>query len=247
MFNVDAVYGIYPKDPCIVVSADDKYVMQHGPSFVYSAAKHGHNVHINVINPTKEVCTLLLSLQKDIKTKLTYTFMHFRALQAVEWDNVRAFFASSRFIIAMLLLQEGLPSCLISDIDSVVVQPIPTPDTVIGIYTRPEESDPRMKVAAGIMYVEGADGLQFLQHLIEKITEIGFVWFVDQVAIKETMDQKKWPWMPLDRKYMDWAFETKDCYIWTGKGDRKHNNQTYIEFKNSENKLSTLHERVWNV
>ena len=62
----------------------------------------------------------------------------------------------------------------------------------------------------------------------------GLRWFVDQVALYEQYIEEGWDkrsdFIDFGANVMDWQF-LPDSYIWTGKGDRKYNNTTYVNKK----------------
>jgi hypothetical protein len=55
-------------------------------------------------------------------------------------------------------------------------------------------------------------------------------WFLDQVAIAETADMMDDPPYAFGADILDWEFKP-GTVIWTGKGDRKYSNQTYLAKK----------------
>ena len=104
-----------------------------------------------------------------------------------------------------------------------------------------------MKVAAGIVYISNDMGYSFVNDVAKQIlSTTRYFWFKDQIILNEMRKKYKTYIEPLDHQYMDWQFETKDAYIATGKGDRKYNNKTYLEWKKEANLLPYIKERFWS-
>lgn len=134
------------------------------------------------------------------------------------------------------LLVDGCDYLLFLDADSIIrkdlarlIEMIDESDIVIHKRDRPEEF---MRVAAGAIGVKRSAGsIKFFERLIERIDELGNrTFFSDQLAFyrtaMETDGDIKISHLPIE--YIDWEF-SPDSYIWTGKGQRKFENQSYCE------------------
>ncbi len=232
--------------PWIIISCDDKYFQVHGPSFIYSAAKNGLNIHVNVINPSNNSYSKFVLMRSDIKTKLSFSRIICKIDESQPWDKIRAFYASSRFMVVSELMRSGLKSCFISDVDSVIMNPLPIPNGDIGLYIRPYEPEER-RIAAGLVWISGEVGRKFMDNVSSILQNNEMFWFIDQLALSKVSNMPEYSSsiVPLDGKYMDWDFDSSETYIWTGKGDRKYNNLTYVAAKNENNLLIGVTERFW--
>ena len=64
-------YGDYPTGDVLFASCDSKYFLDHGPAFMMSALKYKQNLHLHVVNPSKEAQDLR---NKAVKfNNLTFT------------------------------------------------------------------------------------------------------------------------------------------------------------------------------
>lgn len=246
------INGSYPYEngkTWILISCDVTYFEEHAPAFIYSAAKNNHNVHVNVVNANEKSYSLYTLIQNDIR-KLYGTALSFTKstsyLNDMNVEEKRSFYAASRFLVMPdIMMNSNVRQFFISDTDSIILHNLPIPSKDIGLFVRPNEPD-EMKVAAGIVYISNDMGYSFINDVAKKIlSTTRYFWFKDQIILNEMRKKYKTYIEPLDHQYMDWQFETKDVYIWTGKGDRKYNNQTYVDFKKSNNLLPSIKERFW--
>ncbi len=133
------------------------------------------------------------------------------------------------------LLREGTKRVLFLDADSIIRRDlgplcalIDSSDVVI--HKRPHEQD-YMGVAGGVIGVRPSPGgIEFFERAVARIDAIGNSdFFSDQLAFTQTIaelgDRVRIAHLP--KAYIDWEFEP-DSFIWTGKGRRKFENETYL-------------------
>jgi len=245
------LYGEVPSEPIVMAACDSKYFLEHGLAFVKSASDNGNNVHIHIINPTNEAlafCSILNGLTDKL---VTYTFNDFEFPKQWSDTNIKALYASLRFLVAPLLLPHAR-QIMILDIDSIIMNPIPLAEyhfrmKDMGYF--PREPLPGTvgweqegtKVAAGAIFYNHTDrGDKIAMEVAQQIRGLPLEWFVDQIAlnrvITSNMEKDEYiNFIKFDSKFMDWEFE-KGTTIWTGKGPRKYDNPTYVSEKESYNK-----------
>ena len=134
------------------------------------------------------------------------------------------------------LLLNGCDYVLFLDADSIVrrelsslVEMISRSDIVIH---KREQAAEFMRVAAGVIGIRRTTAsIRFFEQLIQRIDELGNrTFFSDQLAFHrvaaELKDAISISHLPIE--YIDWEFRN-NSYIWTGKGQRKYLNETYLE------------------
>jgi hypothetical protein len=93
------------------------------------------------------------------------------------------------------------------------------------------------RVAAGAVYYS-REAVDFAEQVSTRIRKGPILWFLDQVAISEIYQQNlsNYQYEYFDDKFMDWEF-VEGTTIWTGKGPRKYDNQTYVAKKNEFDRM----------
>jgi hypothetical protein len=241
-----SLYGELPLSPVVMAACDSKYFIEHAPSFIYSATEHDFDVHVHVVNPTDEVLSLAALLSSTVDKRVTYSFhdMDFKEFAA---EQERAYYACTRFAVAPHVLQTA-KKILILDIDCMIMDNFEFPELPVGYFPRTDEVHAAndwerqgMKVAAGAVYLH-VDAMNVAQAIAATIEGLPVRWFNDQIALSHIIDQ-----LPeevchkFDNEFMDWEFE-EGTSIWTGKGPRKYENETYVAKKKSYNRLPYI---VW--
>ena len=136
------------------------------------------------------------------------------------------------------------------DTDCIFMNDFEYPETPTGYF--PREALPGTigweakgtRVAAGCVYTDSR-ALPIAQAIAKRIEQGPMRWFIDQIALAEIFelvndnDVTKF-----DGNFMDWEF-IEGTVIWTGKGPRKHENETYLEAKNKFNRLPSAVSRIW--
>jgi len=233
------IYGELPTSPVVFAACDSKYFLDHAGPFVYSADEQGFDVHIHVVNPTDEVLSYAAILSSTVQVRLTYTF-HDVDLTPLG-DNARAYYASTRFMVAPNIL-EACGKILILDIDCLIMKKFDFPSKPVGFY--PRESLPGTtgweaegtKVAAGAVYFD-REALIASSSVAQELTQLPFQWFNDQIALSRVLGS-----LPEDKvehfdsQFMDWEF-VEGTAIWTGKGPRKYDNPVYVAEKHKYDRV----------
>ena len=252
----EEIYGEYPTSPVVYAACDSKYFMEHAAPFIYSANDIGKDVHIHICNPTEEVWTKSMILNADTDVKVTYTANDIDLRTAgdhqgpVAPEAERTYYACLRFLyLQYIVIRAG--SVLALDVDCLLMRPFDFPNTAVGYFPRESLEGTQgweqqgTKVAAGIFYLE--DRAHAVASQIRNRIEQGpFNWFLDQVALSEVIDFiPKDNITEYDNDFMDWDFR-QGTAIWTGKGDRKHNNEVYVKAKNEFDRYDSSTTRCWS-
>lgn len=244
--------GELPTGSVIVAACDSEYFIQHAPAFVSSISENtDQSIHIHVANPTDEVFSLACILSAVSKNRVTYTFNEYPLTRNKDAD--RTYYACLRFLIANKLLSTA-DDILILDIDCLVmrkIEKIPS-EYSIGYFPREPiegtvgwERD-GTKVAAGAVYFSASEGGKFISHLLQDmLSRMTLRWFADQIAISEVFAKHKNHAIEFDSQFMDWEF-VEGTTIWTGKGPRKYENQTYLQKKSYFETLVSQKINSWD-
>lgn len=216
------------QDRVALISCDSEYFLTHAPAYIQSARNISMRVHLHLINPNIAAKSLLDKFRAD-DISISY-----------EEDSPgdRVYYACNRFIVASILLSQTLvEEMFITDIDALWMKNPISPVESVGLFTR----DPLpgtigweaegTKVAAGIVYVRNSQEARvYLDRVAEYIMyEKTPAWFLDQIALHASLRYLK-EYHRFDSNFMDWEFR-EGTVMWTGKGDRKHTNQTYLAMK----------------
>lgn len=245
------IYGELPTGPVVFAACDSIYFEDHAPSFVYSANCVNKDVHIHVCNPTERVLALAGILNATTQVKCTFTFNDVEFDQHTPLEEIRTYFACLRFFVLPMILTHA-KKVLTLDIDCLIMRPFEFPDKMIGYF--PREPLPGTigweaqgtRVAAGAVYANE----HALDHIIEVVRQIHQSprrWFVDQIALSAVftkIDKEKVHYF--DSNFMDWEF-VQGSVIWTGKGPRKYENQTYLSKKIEFNYVNRMIKDYKNV
>jgi hypothetical protein len=251
-----SIGGQAPTQPCVFASCDSIYFWQHAASFIYSAATHGNNVHLHLMNPDDSVFTEITRLSHDVDTDVTWSYEFFDLMKSFSADATRTYYACNRFLRVCDLINcnsqwdpIGNTDFIILDIDCIVRKKLEFPKEKIGLFLRPHEQ-PGMQVAAGIVTIQGIEGYTFIKLVADMIKENKLEWFLDQHALHHiytnspVVDQNRV--YKYDINYMDWEFdEERDASIWTGKGPRKDTSLPYLREKSKYLMQSGITERFW--
>jgi hypothetical protein len=206
----------------LFASCDVQYFNKYAKAFVKSAIHHGNFVHVHIINPE-------LGLQRIEHPMVTYSFEE-------NAPTTREYYAINRFLVApeILLNSQGEDfKMLILDIDCVIMGKVKLPDAAVGLFIREpfggNEWELRgTRVAAGAVMYDSTAWL-FAKRVENKIRTLPQYWFVDQVALAETMDEFELAInvhnFADDEHFMNWDFSEdnlKHSLILTAKGERKN-------------------------
>lgn len=219
----------------VFASCDIKYYKEHAKALIKSAVENGHRIHVQVLYPNEEY--IHSDIYQDYSGNVTH---HFLFNQSIKREDL----ACARFLAAPALMELTYDSLLIVDVDCIFRKPFPEPkEADFGLFLR--ESLPGTvgieaagsKVAAGIVYVnrtpKGKEFIQEVAHWIKSYPDKP--WFYDQYTLHQVFlnfagyaNVKTFT-----QEHMDWEF-TPDSYIWTGKGNRKYTNETYLKAKHEQ-------------
>lgn len=225
-------YGEVPQGQVFFAACDANYFKKFAPAFVSSISSNSStNIHIHVINPDDEVLALACYLNSRVPQHVTYTFED-ADLSQYSSEQKRALYASLRFLVAPFLLSYA-DQLLILDIDCMVMQNFEFPAMPVGYF--PREPLPGTvgweaegtKCAAGCVFLDKS-AMNIATAISETLSGLETKWFNDQIALNHVMTQVPEEFVKkFDSDFMDWEFK-EGTAIWTGKGPRKYDNETYV-------------------
>ena len=225
-------YGEVPQGQVFFAACDANYFKKFAPAFVSSISSNSStNIHIHVINPDDEVLALACYLNSRVPQHVTYTFED-ADLSQYNSEQKRALYASLRFLVAPFLLSYA-DQLLILDIDCMVMQNFEFPAMPVGYF--PREPLPGTvgweaegtKCAAGCVFLDKS-AMNIATAISETLSGLETKWFNDQIALNHVMTQVPEEFVKkFDSDFMDWEFK-EGTAIWTGKGPRKYDNETYV-------------------
>lgn len=215
----------------LFASCDVEYYKKYAKSFVKSAAYNNHYVHVHIINP-------YVGMERIDHPLISYSFEE-------NSPNTREYYASNRFFLApeILMSNNDELKLLLLDIDTIIQKPIVLPDASVGFYLRePFQTNDwerrGTRLLAGVVMYDDTAWL-FAKSVADKIKELPQYWFVDQVALAETMDDFsmaiKVHDFSKDENFMSWDLNNKEAAILTAKGSRKDTDQFKELIKYYEN------------
>jgi len=241
----DRRYGEVPVGAVFFAACDANYFKKFAPAFIGSIGEHtSTNIHIHVINPDDEVFALACYLNSRVSQHVTYTFQD-SDLSQYTTEQQRALYASLRFLVAPFLLSHA-DQLMILDIDCMVMKNFDFPPYPVGYFPReplPETvgwEQEGTKCAAGMVFLDKS-ALHIANAISETLGGLELKWFNDQIALNHVMSQVPEDFVKkFDGNMMDWEFK-EGTAIWTGKGPRKYDNETYVA------KQHEYHDKIMDV
>ena len=214
----------------VYAACDEKYYYDHAKHMAESAARFGEKVYIDVIDPVNKIqssneniivsnCIVNPPPNADKRT----LYACFRFLRAKDLLDT---FDEMLIVDADGLFRSNVNWDYFKDADLSLFFRDPLPNTN-------EWETEGSRIAAGAVYTKKT-ALAYWEEVHDLIMSIGFRWFVDQYSLYATyrrFDEKgaiKCIQMP--KTYIDWEMND-DSVIWTGKGNRKYTNETYLKEK----------------
>lgn len=235
----------------IYAAADVKYFINHGLEFINSAVEHDNRCFVLVFPnyeqpPHEQEGELRDFLNEKFHKnkhpnveKLCMKPVFFPGFLDVDIVDMKAYYASFRFLALPKLLQETDEDVLVLDIDSVINRKLPDIEEDVGIYLREnntiganEYEVNGMKVAAGALYVK-RKAFDFANDIAQNIKDNPVRWFNDQHAIYKSYKKYRNDFTYFDfanTNWLDWTFVNPDAYVITGKGNRK-DSPVYLDIK----------------
>ncbi len=192
--------------PLIFTVCDLAYFHAHALTFRRSAEAHKNLCRIDLIRPGD----------------------HAGWANKLPPHDRRTFYVMLRF----LMLPEILRHCagvLVMDIDSIFNAKIEFQDEYdMGIFFRPEEHLPTMKVLCGATYFTPR-AIPFLERVRDRLMTSSGEWGCDQAAIwRQTIeDEGKYNILNLDQNFINFETFEQSASIWTAMGFKKYD-PTYL-------------------
>jgi len=230
----------------LFASCDSGYLNVHAPALVASAAKAGNNFHLHVINATPNDVSFVYYLKHkwefltDAEFSCSWKDQYTKSNSP---EELRTIYACDRFVTMGDRLRFSSDSYLVIDTDCLIMEKIEEPDADVGLFLRQPIPGTQgwenlgTRVAAGAVYYSLV-AVDFAEEVASRIRRGPPVWFLDQVAIDEVYQNNlsNYRYSYFDGQFMDWQF-LPDTNIWTGKGPRKYDNQTYLAKKNEFDRM----------
>ncbi len=237
------IHGDYSprKESLLLSSCDSAYFQAHSRPWAQSCFENEMDCHVHIINPTQSDKDLAKEMTDRLKPYLSISF----EVSDLTTIDKRVYYSCNRFLVANHICR-GVKKVAITDIDCLIMKPFDIPNEDVGLFLR----DPLpgtvgweeygTHVAAGIVSYSGTMGKQFMKGVNETIMEnaegsAGWRWFLDQVCIWAVYtgmlaEYKDMTVYKYKKDMLDWEF-VEGTYIWTGKGDRKNSDLTYVAAK----------------
>jgi hypothetical protein len=228
----------------LFASCDSVYLRVHAPALVASAACADNSIHINVCNAgdgDRDILDDLSSRYHKIagwpQSEFTWS-MSTPFAEAKSAEEKRTLYACDRFFSAPIILEQHKEDLLIIDTDCLIMNHIyDIHDDQIGLFLREPLPGTQgwenagSRVAAGAVFIS-QEASPFLDAVAQRIRQGPLAWFLDQVAINEVYQEHMgdYRFKYFDSQFMDWEF-VEGTTIWTGKGPRKYDNETYLAKK----------------
>ena len=228
----------------LFTSCDSVYLRAHAPALVASAAIMDNSIHINVCNAGDGDRNLLDDMSSKYHKIAGWPQSEFSWSMSSLWaktenaEQLRTLYACDRFLTAKNIIELHKEDLLIIDTDCFLVDHIfDIQGDQVGLFLRDPLPGTQgwenagSRVAAGAVFVS-QDAVEFLDTVAQRIRKGPLAWFLDQVAINEAYQTHMgdYRFKYFDSQFMDWDF-VEGTKIWTGKGPRKYENETYLAKK----------------
>lgn len=229
-------------DLVLFVSCDAGYWRLHAATLLASVAQNAPDafVHVHVVNPDED-CRRHLAIFGQVlgARRLSATFETVD-LSGVAETYPLVYYSSIRFARLYQIAERRPTNYLCVDADCLVRAPL------AGLLRQAGSGDVALlrrfgrsletSVAAGGLFARPTAGARvFLRDvaagIFSVLTSGEAEWFLDQVVISSAVERGcrsgTVAVAQLDYAYIDWCFR-KDGIVWTGKGDRKFSNDSYV-------------------
>lgn len=228
----------------IYICCDSLYLDPHALALARSldVFSPGEQLHIHVINMDAPSQTLLEDLGASLNyTAVSYTYEN-KDFGDADISFRRSYYAAIRFVRAYQFLDATGRDLLILDADSLIRGPLLPLFLLLGdmdiALKRRADMPPTHEIMAGILFVRSSvAGRNFLSDvagsIADQLIDGSAEWFFDQKALHDAFnrvrDASEKPRIgEFPTKYFDWEFKF-DTVIWTGKGPRKSDDETYLK------------------
>jgi len=218
-----------PNQNTYMFACDNNYLLNHGISCLNSAIKTNNNIHCHVLNPNDKSLKILnqiINKNKNVSLSISE--------EKRKSKLNKNYYAKIRFEV----LEDILKHCskiAVIDTDSIFIKSaMDIFKYDLGIHERnlskPKE---RARVLAGFLLISNKCN-EFIKILQEEQKAIGNFWYADQIAVartiikyKECQEFLKIKYCKIPLSYIDYTFQN-NSYIWSGKGERKNKNKSYV-------------------
>ena len=218
-----------PNQNTYVFACDNNYLLNHGISCLNSAIKTNNNIHCHVLNPKKD------TIKKIQKMMTESDLISFSTSQETDTNKLNpGYYTNMRFDLIDDLFKYSNKIAII-DTDSIFLKnAMNVFEYDICIHER-NLSDPNEKarVLTGFVLINKAC-IKFIETLKKERKAIGVYWFSDQIAVartiikyKECQEFLKIKYCKIPLSYIDYTFQN-NSYIWSGKGERKNEDKSYV-------------------
>lgn len=230
----------------VFAGCDAVYFKKYALYLARSIAKNSSNttLHYHIVNPDEETHKIIDYMRDELPMELVTSFEQFD-VQDRNDDFIRTYYASIRFIRLYQILQRNKNDIITLDVDCLVrgdlnaiKAKLADSDAQCAIHTRFDEKKKGLKVAIGLLFTKSGFASStlltyFIYKLLKDITGKKAKWFLDQIAFYQAYIASGKPELfHIDRQILDWDFN-KNSMIWTGKGKRKDDDDTYLAYLSS--------------
>lgn len=233
-----------PEDVVIFFAADSRFFWEHGLVLIGSAARSSPQAkcHVHVINPDPGIGPAIETIRSILPgLDLSYSYEHvdFEGCSDV---HIRTYYASVRFVRLAEVYARAPAHYLCVDADGIVRGDVTAPVRAaqpgaaacdIGIYLRFDDRPHMAVLASASLWRPTPGAAKFVEEvgtLIRSTLEAReAIWFLDQIVLNHVLREfgnSQTAVSPLDITYLDWFFQDESL-IWTGKGPRKFEDDTY--------------------
>ncbi|MCO6050957.1 hypothetical protein NGM99_14330 [Mesorhizobium sp. RP14(2022)] len=231
-------------DGVILAACNDYYYWHFAVTLVLSMERQNakQRLHLHLCEPH----ALTLDHIAKLQARLTCVELSWTADPCLLAEGLRyrtVYYASSRFLIAPLILEQTGAPLLAIDVDGIAAKPVwpafeaVRHDSDVALIQRPDEEKPTMKIlASAVGFNQTERGTGFARDLGQSLAALLAMrpgYHVDQIAIHYLMTEPKYRDLriaPVPQTLWDHDFDP-DAVIWTAKGWSRKESGTFQRAK----------------
>ena len=231
------VRGDKPSNETIFTACDSIYFHNYALGLSYSIAKlNSKNLHIHIINPTKEIINNVIEIKNKFNFFSAYslTVSYEEIILDANNKKNKTYYASSRFLLQDFF---AISKCLIVDIDSLFIKNFDFCSSDLGLVIDLNKPVPTAIKAGCFYFTKNAkEFLQFNNKLLAHLIDKGYGWFADQLSLYVSYQKFKdqYDIHMFDNEFMSKKLNDNPIMITNQRSDGKKNNidfdKLYSEF-----------------
>jgi len=238
----------------VLFSCDDLYFKKFGIYNICSCSEVGHDVHVNIINPSSESINLIEKLKNKLKINLSVSLENYNT-ENLNQNAIISYYFCSRFFIASLLFKNyAVKKIHIVDTDMIFNKKITMNNEIhLSLEYNKEYNNLWQKTMAGYIFIT-IEKLWFLEEVIQeyqhrysitdfekastiqdKVEKANYV-ALDQVCLsyvieKENLENYKYFYnlLPVRNEYKSKG--DNEAMMWMILGKTKNNIEPYLKEK----------------